>query len=100
MVREKDLLFLSQEYENLSIPKNKKYLLKYFNTELQEAFLKYLLVFGDWKNFVEHTGLACQPRWMVKLEAKFFALETAHAQAKKEMDMKKLAEIERGKFKI
>lgn len=100
MVRERDLLFLSQEYENFSIPKNKKYLLKYFSTGLQESFLKYILVFGDYENFVEHTGLVCQVRWMKKLKEKFDDLEAAHAQAKKDMDMTKLAEIERGKFKI
>lgn len=100
MVREKDLLFLSQEYESFVIPKNKKYLLKYFSTDLQEAFLKYLLVFGDYDNFVEHTGLACQLRWMKTLKDKFDNLEAAHAQAKKDMDMTKLAEIERGKFKF
>lgn len=100
MVREKDLLFLSQEYENFVIPKSKKYLLKYFSTDLQESFLKYLLVFGDYENFVEHTGLACQMRWMKKLKEKFDYVEAAHSQAKKDMDMTKLAEIERGKFRF
>lgn len=99
MIREKDLLFVSQEYENFIIPKNKKYLLKYFDTDLQKSFLKYYLVFGSWSNFVEHTGLICQSRWLTKLEEKFIALEAAHAQAKKDMDMTTLAKIESGKFK-
>jgi len=100
LVREKDLHFISKEYENFIVPKNKKYLLKYFNTDLQEAFLKYYLVFGDWSNFVEHTGLVCQPRWMKTLESKLVLLEAAHLEAKKDMDMTKLAKIESGKFKI
>lgn len=94
------MLFISKEYENFIIPKNKKYLLKYFSTDLQESFLKYYFVFGEYSNFVEHTGLVCQMRWMNQLSEKFKKLEAAHEQAKKDMNMTLLAKIESGKFKI
>lgn len=95
-----DLLFLSRQFESLDLPKEKRYLLRYFDTPLQTAFLKYVLVFGDYANFVDHTGLVCQPRWMASLYNKLTQLEALHREARANMDMTLLATIESGKYKL
>lgn len=103
MAHTRDMSFISREFETFELPKEKKYLLKYFDTVLQEAFLKYVFVFGDYDNFVDHTGLACQPRWLKNLYNKLKRLESAHKEARSsfsEEGMKRLAQIESGKFKI
>lgn len=103
MATTRDLSLISREFENLEFPKEKRYLLKYFNTVLQVAFLKYVFVFGDYDNsidnFVDHTGLSCRPKWLKDLYKKLKKLEAAHKEAKLNMDMEILAKIEMGKFK-
>ena len=100
----RDLSLISREFENLEFPKEKRYLLKYFGTVLQVAFLKYFFVFGEYDNFydnfVDHTGLSCRPKWLKELNQKLRKLEAAHKEAKLNMDMETLAKIEMGKFKI
>lgn len=103
MAHTRDMSFISREFETYELPKEKKYLLKYFSTVLQEAFLKYVFVFGDYANFVDHTGLACQPRWQKSLYNKIKQLEAAHKEARSsftEEGMSLLAKIESGKYKI
>lgn len=99
----RDLAFLSAEYKTKRIPKEKKYLRKYFKTPLQMAFLKYFLVFGDYTNFIDHTGLLCQEQWLKSLHEKLMKIEQAHHEARTNPDMEKgmetLALIERGKYK-
>lgn len=100
---QRDLSFISKEFETFEFPKGKKYLLKYFDTALQEAFLKYVFVFGNYDNFVDHTGLSCQPHWLKNLYNKLKQIESLHKEAKSilsEENMKRLAQIESGKFKI
>jgi hypothetical protein len=100
LVSKKDLDFLSREFETLEIPKEKKYLLKYFRKDVQQAFLKYFFIFGSFDNFVDHTGLYCQPRWLKILHQKLIDLESIHSSAKQNMDLELLAKIESGKFKF
>lgn len=95
-----DLAFISHAHEDFEVPKEQKYLLKYFDTPLQEAYLKYWLVYKDHSNFVDHTGFACQLRWLKILNKKFFELEKAREEAKKNMDLSVLVDIEMGKYKI
>lgn len=100
MVSKRDLNFLSRDFENLEIPKDKKYLLNYFRKEVQQAFLKYFFVFGDYSNFVDHTGHYCQQRWLKILHQKLIDLESIHNDAKKNLDFSLLTKIESGKFKF
>jgi hypothetical protein len=95
-----DLKFISKQFEYFELPKEKKYLLKYFDTVLQETFLKYVFVFGDYKNFTDHTGFYIRPRWQKVLYNKLIRLEAAQKEARKNMDMQLLAKIETGKFKL
>jgi hypothetical protein len=97
--KNRDLLWLSKEYENFELPKEKKYLLKYFKSDIQAAFLKYYFVFGNFDNFKEHTGFDCQHRWLLILQNKLQKLESMRIQARADMDMTLLAKIEAGKIR-
>lgn len=99
MDKNPDLLWLSKEYENFDLPKEKKYLLKYFKGDIQAAFLKYYLVFGNFDNFKDHTGFDCQVRWLIILQKKLEKLESMRIQARIDMDMTLLAKIEAGKIR-
>lgn len=91
--------FLSGRYFDSDLPKEKRYLLHYFDTELQAAFLRYYFEFGDLDNFTDHTGNLVTKKWLDKLYAKLEILEKARSEAKRDMDLTRLAEIESGKFK-
>lgn len=94
----RDLAWIGKIYETYEIPKEKEYLLKYFETEVQRSFLRYYLVFGDYDNFVDHTGFVLQPRWLKILEKKFLHLEALRASARANMDLKLLSRIESGDY--
>lgn len=95
-----DILFISGDFETFEVPKDKKYLLNYFRTKTQSAFLRYFLMFGSYDHFVDHTGIYCQPRYMKIMLKALNVLESAHAKAKGDMDLEMLADIETGKFSI
>ena len=83
------------------IPKEQRYLLKYFTTDLQVAFLRYWLVFGNWKCFVDHTGYFCTKRILQKFVLRYQRLVKAHAEAKAEFSeegMERLLQIEMGEY--
>lgn len=97
----RDLEFISGEFMELDIPKNKRFLLKYFTTELQVAFLRYYLVFGSVRNFVDHTGYYCTEGLLFRFQRRYHKLMKAHEQAKKsftEEGLKMLEVIETGQF--
>lgn len=99
-VQTPDLLWIAKAYESFEIPKEKKYLSKYFKTQIQRAFLRYFFAFGNYTNFRDHTGLDCQIRWLKILHEKLEALEKVRNDARKNMDMTTLAKIESGKYKF
>jgi len=80
-------------------PKEKLYLLKYFRTAIQRAFLLYYLQYGDCSHFVEHTGQRCTKRWLIAMRLKLEKIEAVHAIAKKNFDLDALTNIENGKYK-
>lgn len=100
MEQTRDHLWLARAYENFELPKEKKYLLKYFKTDIQIAFLKYYFTFGSFENFRDHTGFDCQIRWLNILLNKLESLENARKTARIDMDMTTLAKLESGKYKI
>lgn len=93
-------MLISRQYEDFELPKEKSFLLRYCETPAQEAFLRYYFAFGDFKNFVEHTGIVIQRRWMRLLSKKIRRLEKLHSDARAAFDLPLLAEIESGKYKI
>ena len=100
MAQNRDLSFLARQWETVELPKEKKYLLRYFDTPLQTAFLKYVHIFGDCSNFVDHTGLSCSARWLAILYNRLRTLQTLHREARANMDMTALAHIESGNYKL
>lgn len=100
MACECDLKMISGDFEKYHIPKDKKYLLKYFKTDTQLAFLKYILVFKNYENFTDHTGRWCRPKYLKALNERFLAIQAAHNEAKFNFDLTYLAKIESGKLKF
>jgi predicted transport protein len=95
-----DLFFISGDFFEQSLPRDRDYLLKYFNTKIQRQFVKYYLLFRSSKNFTDHTGIRVQPLWLKKLSTKLRLLEEAHAEAKKAFDTETVAKIESGKYRV
>lgn len=89
------MTFLEEE-----IPKEKVFLFKYFKKGIQEIFLKYILFFGDYENFIDHTGLMCEEKWLKKLYKKYIDLMYAYFMLKKQSELEKLSNISSGKVKI
>ena len=100
MAQNLDLLLLAREWEHIDLPKEKKYLLKYFDTSLQYAFVKYFHIFGDYLNFPDHTGVPCCSRWLETLYSRIQTLEKIRSEARRNRDMELLVEIESGRYKI
>lgn len=98
----RDLDFIAGDFFDLEIPKQQLYLLKYFKTDLQQAFLRYYMVFGNVRNFVDHTGYHCSERMLFILQRKYKNLVKAHAKAKSELteeSLETLQIIESGRYK-
>ena len=95
-----DAKFISGDFFEYQIPKDKRYLKKYFTTEIQEKFISYLLIFGHYENFVDHTGIFCKKRYMQQLYSNFIEIQNAHSKAKKDMNLELLSKIEDGNFSI
>lgn len=97
---EMDLWFISGDFFDHQLPREKEYLFRYFDTKLQRQFVRYTLLFGSARNFTSHTGLRVQPIWLRKLRRKLGRLVEAHSVAKKGFDTETLAKIEQGKFRF
>ncbi len=94
-----DLLFISGDFFEHPVPRDKEYLFKYFDTKIQRQFVRYFLLFRSPRNFTDHTGLRVLPIWLRKLRKKLYALEEAHAKAKSVFDTETVARLEAGKYK-
>lgn len=95
--------FISGKFFDLDIPKEKRYLLKYYRNDLQRAFLRYYLVFGEAWNFTDHTGWYCSRRLAFRLANRYRRLVKLHDDAKLELSeagMELVNKIETGKFKL
>jgi hypothetical protein len=100
MCEDPELQFVAGNVDDAALPKEKLYLLKYFKTHIQREFLKYYLLFGNFANFVNHTGCHCGKRWPYYMRDKLEQLEAVHAQAKDNFDLDTLLLIESGKYKL
>lgn len=99
----RDLDFISGEFFDFDIPKEKRYLLKYFDFKAKKAFLRYYMVFGTVVNFTDHTGYYYLPRILYRWRSQYIALTKAHEEAKNsltEEGLKQLQRIEMGKFPL
>lgn len=93
-----ELIFLSGQFFDCDLPKEKQYLFRYFDTDLERQFLRYYHCFGQYDYFTDHTGMRCQVRWLRILKKRLDLLVRVHAQAKMEMELELLAQIETGKY--
>lgn len=99
----RDLDFISGEFFDHEIPRDKQYLLKYFTTDVQVAFLRYALVFEDTKLFKEHTGHYCSDRLKFRFLARFRHLTKLHDEAKRvftEESLNTLQLLESGQYPL
>lgn len=95
-----ELLFICGRFDDLDIPKEKKWLWKYFTEPLQRQFVTYYLTFNNRRQFTDHTGFAASKRWTKALKAKLLKLLQFHATAKINFDFETLGRIERGEIKF
>lgn len=100
MACDRDLYFISGDFESYQIPKDKRYLLKYFKTKVQTAFVKYYMIFGNYENFIDHTGYWCRDKYLKALHERLNSIQEIHKDAKSSMDLNLLTKIESGKFKF
>ena len=105
-----DLQLISGEFlYDDSVPKEKRWLFKYFKTTGQKRFLAYHLQFSElkqrgpyvfYRNFTDHTGVYCTIRVIQKWIKKLLILETLVAKAIERMDLITLEMIKSGRFKL
>jgi hypothetical protein len=98
-----DLDFISGVFFDREIPNDKRYLLKYFTSDLDIAFLRYYLVFGTAKNFTDHTGLYCHYQQVDRYVRRFKKLTSEYEKARKSLTEEALEcihKIESGNFKL
>ena len=99
IIMKKDLDLISGEFMDCLLPKNKQYLFHYFTTEVQQAFVRYYITFGEYRNFVQHSGILCRRRWIFQMLRRYRQLEALLQNSRKNMDFKMVAQIESGKYK-
>jgi hypothetical protein len=99
---DRELQFLAGRFlREDSLPKNKRYLYKYFTTEPVRALVRYFLLFGEsTRRFTQHTGHVSSRRWMRIIKFRIKKLEAMREQARADKDTALLAQIESGKLKI
>lgn len=93
-----DLLILSRAWESIQLPSDRKFLDKYFTTDIQGTFFRYIYVFGNYDNFQTHTGIFVSKRYMIRMYKEFYDLIDAYIKAKKDFDLNTVVKIEDGKF--
>jgi hypothetical protein len=96
----KEALFLAGIFFDFYIPLEKKFLFKYFRSPLEQQFVRYYLCFGEFDNFVDHTGMFCQKRWLKILKKRIDKILSVHETFKKNFDLDKLREIDSGRYKF
>jgi hypothetical protein len=97
MINEFD--FIAGKFFYMDVPKEQKYLLRYFKTRVQRAFLYYKMLNGEKIYFTRHTGFFCHPWFWTEQSAKLNMILEAHSKAKRDMDLVMLDKIERGKLR-
>lgn len=94
-----DLKLIGKSFEDYELPVEKKYLLHYFKTDIENMFLKYYCCFENVnvEYFINHTGFFCKSGWLNILKKRFETIEKFHKKAKLDFDFDLLEKIELGK---
>lgn len=91
------------------LPKSKSYLLKYFPEAAQRSFLVYYFEFGSlhrdkpgrfYRNYMDHTGVACTPRIIQKWSKRARTLESMLEIANDSLDFETIAAIKSGDYRL
>jgi hypothetical protein len=99
----KDLELISGRFLEMEIPKEKKFLLKYFTGKVQVAFLRFYLVFGTIRNFTNHTGFHCSHTLLKRFRKRYLDITFLYEKSKKEIteeSLRVLNLIESGKLNL
>lgn len=96
---DRDLLLVGGEFLDGLLPKERQWLWKYFDTDIERQFVAYYETFGSYTHFTAHTGFYCTKRWLKKLKQRYNVLNAAHQQARTLGDFELTAEIEMGEYK-
>lgn len=94
------LKFIGGVFFSYELPRDKLYLFKYFRTAIEKQFLRYYYCFNNYENFVDHTGLYCQLRWLNILKIRHDQIVEFHKKIKSEINLELLAKIESGLCKV
>ena len=97
---EKELYLIWGNFEEDKLPPEKQFLKKYFKSKAHRIFLNYFDFFQDKNNFIDNTGIYFCKSLLYNLENKYNKLCREYNSAKMNFDLKKVSEIESGKFKI
>lgn len=82
-----------------NVPKERKYLLKYFTGKLSRSIVTYYLIFGTVTYFMEHTGIKTTSRYLKMIISQARKIEAAFEAAKANSNIEKIAEIKSGNWK-
>ena len=93
-----DILILSRAWEEIQLPSDRKFLEKYFTTDIQGTFFRYVYLFGVYDNFQTHTGIFVSKRYLKQMYCDFNNLINSYIKAKKDFDLETVVKIEDGKF--
>ena len=96
---DEELAFISGQFFDYVLPKDKMYLYKYFTSDSDRQFVRYFLLFKEVSNFVDRTGFYISKPWLRRLKSKFTALENAYEVARKTGDFELIGQIELGNYK-
>lgn len=91
-------MLLGRSWEYITLPSDRRFLEKYFTTDIQGVFFRYIYVFDDYVNFIDHTGFFVTKRYMQRLYKEFNELIESYIKAKKDFDLDMIVKIEDGKF--
>ena len=99
---EMNLKFLNNEFGDGCIPKEHKFLYKYFSSKPQKKFLEYCYVMkhSNLYCFQDHTGVKMTASFVWKLTQRFNKLMEIHKKAKDNFDFELLKKLERGQLFI
>ncbi len=100
---QRDLDFVAGNFVDYDVPKDRRFLLKYFKSDLQIAFVKYYLFFGEYLLFRQHTGHFCSRRILYRFLDRVHALVDAYERAKadlSEVGMETVLALEKGEYRV
>ena len=100
LIDDPELFFISGRIFDVELPKEQRWLWKYFRTPVQRQFIFYYLSLGQLWQFTDHTGFFMNKRILFSLRVKLEKLLEAHRKAKSSGPNEMLSRIENGHYKI